>query len=305
MADLDPMAFKYFKEKATQSGRMSPEMLKVKNELLLENLRLKVEGDYFKRAAILLFHKDPEKYISGAFVKIGYFNNDNTLAFQDEIHSNLFIQAEQIMDLLLRKYLKAFVSYEGLNRIERYPLPEAALRKALLNAIAHKDYSSANPIQIKVYDHKLILFNEGELPADWTVKNLKAEHTSKPFNPDIANTFSKAGLIEAWGQGTLRIIDECKKYKIAAPLFEQDASGFKISFTYKPVSIIALSKPSVSSLKEIILNLIKEKNNITIDELVSLTMKSKITVRRTLDKLKEDKKIMRIGSDKAGYWEST
>jgi ATP-dependent DNA helicase RecG len=93
VTDLDPLAFKYFKNKAAQSKRLSPEMLKVKNELLLENLRLKAEENYLKRAAILLFHKDPEKYISGAFIKIGFFNSDDTLAFQDEIHGNLFHQA--------------------------------------------------------------------------------------------------------------------------------------------------------------------------------------------------------------------
>jgi ATP-dependent DNA helicase RecG len=303
--DLDPLAFKYFKEKATQSNRMSTEMLKVKNELLLENLRLKAEDNYLKRAAVLLFHKDPEKYISGAFVKIGYFNSDDTLAFQDEIHGNLFTQSEQTMDLLLTKYLKAFVSYEGLNRVEKYPLPEAALREALLNAIAHKDYSGGTPIQIKVYSNKVIIWNEGELPQDWTIKNLKSQHPSKPYNPDIAITFSKAGLIEAWGQGTIRIIDECKKNKILTPSFNYGSSGFSIVFNFRSSEIIEeiKIKPKEYRFEEEVLSIICEKNNITIDELVAFTKKSKITVRRALDKLKVEKKIKRTGSDKVGHWD--
>ena len=57
------------------------------------------------------------------------------------------------MDLLLTKYLKAMISYEGVQRVETYPVPEEALREAVLNAIAHKDYGSGIPVQISVLDY--------------------------------------------------------------------------------------------------------------------------------------------------------
>jgi len=56
----------------------------------------------------------------------------------------------------LTKYLRAYISYEGISRIEKYPFPKEALREALLNAIVHKDHSSGVPIQISVYEDKII-----------------------------------------------------------------------------------------------------------------------------------------------------
>jgi ATP-dependent DNA helicase RecG len=61
--------------------------------------------------------------------------------------------------------MSAYISYQGIHRVETYPYPEAALREAVLNAIAHKDYSSGSPIQIKVYrEGGLFIWNDGEMP---------------------------------------------------------------------------------------------------------------------------------------------
>lgn len=138
------------------------------------------------------------------------------------------------MDLLLSKYLEAQIRYEGISRIEEYPYPEAALREALLNAIAHKDYGSGNPIQIKVYEDRINFWNAGQLPDSLTVDSLLTDHPSILFNPDIATTFFRAGLIEAWGRGTLKIMEECRKANLPSPVFSSDSSGFGIEFKKAP-----------------------------------------------------------------------
>ncbi len=80
-------------------------------------------------------------------------------AVQDEIHGDLFTQITKTLDLLTTKYLKAAISYEGVQRVETLTVPEPALREAILNAIAHKDYGTGAPIQISVYADKLMLWN--------------------------------------------------------------------------------------------------------------------------------------------------
>lgn len=149
--DLSADAFGYFRKKATQTKRLNTAVLQEDDQSLIQKLHLK-EKEYLKRAAILLFHPDPEQFFTGAYVKIGYFRTEDDLRFQDEIHGQLFDQVEKTMDLLLSKYFEAAIRYAGLSRIEEYPYPESAIREALLNAIAHKDYRSGNPIQIRVYD---------------------------------------------------------------------------------------------------------------------------------------------------------
>lgn len=123
---------------------------------MLNNLKL-TDGNYLKRATVLLFHPDPEKFVTNAYVKIGFFESDSDLRFQDEVHGNLFEQVEKTMELLFTKYIKAMISYDDIYRIETFEYPKEAIREALLNAIAHKDYTVATPIQISVYKDKIMI----------------------------------------------------------------------------------------------------------------------------------------------------
>ncbi len=186
--DLSKAAIDRFRKLARQSQRLDSAILLESTSGLIEKLRLR-DASYLKRAAVLLFHPDPERFVTAAYVKIGFFRTNTDLLYHDEIHGDLFTQVTQTMDLLLTKYLRAGLSYQGIQRFETLPVPEAALREAVLNAIIHKDYSSGTPIQISVYPDKLMLWNPGELPLDWTVAKLKGKHPSQPFNPDVANAF--------------------------------------------------------------------------------------------------------------------
>ena len=91
--DLDKESFDIFRREALRSGRMTKEDLKMSNEELLDNLGL-TENGKLKRAAVLLFHRNPEKWVAGAYIKIGYFGEGSDLRYQDEIHGSLFMQAE-------------------------------------------------------------------------------------------------------------------------------------------------------------------------------------------------------------------
>ncbi|MFN3999396.1 ATP-binding protein [Algoriphagus sp.] len=227
--DFKQETFDFFRKRAFRSQRINEESLADSNEHLIENLQLK-EGKFIKRASILLFHPNPEKYITGAYIKIGFFESDSDLRFQDEIHGNLFEQIEKTTELLFTKYIKALISYEGLNRVETYEYPKEAIREALLNAVSHKDYSGGIPIQISVYKDKLMIWNEGQLPENWTIKNLLEKHASRPYNPDIANALFRSGYIESWGRGTIKIINECKKAGIPEPVFTYDSSDISVEF---------------------------------------------------------------------------
>lgn len=97
--DLKQDSFEFFRKRAFKSQRIEEDILTDTNELLIENLQLK-ENEFLKRAAILLFHSNPENFVTGANIKIGYFETDDDLKFQNEIHGNLFEQIEKAMDLL-------------------------------------------------------------------------------------------------------------------------------------------------------------------------------------------------------------
>jgi ATP-dependent DNA helicase RecG len=247
---------------------------------------------------VLLFHHDPDKWVVGAYIKIGYFETDADLLYQDEIHDSLFVQAEKAMDLLLTKYLRAAISYEGITRVERFPFPKAALREALLNAIVHKDYSSGIPIQISVYEGKIYFWNDGQLPDDWTVEQLLAKHSSKPFNPLIANAFFRTGMIESWGRGIEKIQQECESAGVPLLEYRTNVSGLMVKFTSQP----ALTEKTPVKTPQQIIALLRQDGGLSIVELAKQIDKSTSAVERALRKLREEGAIERIGPAKGGHW---
>ncbi len=313
--DLEAEAFEIFRKKARRSKRVPEEDLNDTDENLLQSLGLLTDTE-LKRAAVIAFGKNPEKLITGAYVKIGFFRTHTDLLYQDEIHGSLFSQAEKTMDLLLTKYMKAHITYEGLSRVETYNFPEKAMREAILNALIHKDYSSANPIQISVYEDWLMIYNNGDLPRGWTVETLKIKHTSEPANPDIAKAFFRAGYIETWGRGTVNMVDYCTQAGLPEPTFEGKWGGLAVIFTkqqgarpwettdgvLEKATQKATQKTTQKTTQKII-ELIKQNPKISRKNLANKI--GNITedgVKYNLNKLKQEGKLKRIGPDKGGYW---
>ncbi|NTU42965.1 MAG: winged helix-turn-helix transcriptional regulator [Nitrospirales bacterium] len=306
VSDLEARILAYFRKQALKSRRLSPETLDEPNPLLLDKLHL-LEGAYLKRAAVLLFHADPERFITGAFVKIGYFESNVDLRYQDEVHGDLFSQVNQTIEILEAKYLKAWISYEGLQRIETYPVPEPALREAILNAVVHKDYASAIPIQISVYPDKLMIWNPGQLPPDWTVERLLDKHSSQPFNPDVANAFFRAGMIEAWGRGIERILNACAIAGAPTPELRYEHTGLWTVFQFKQTGEekTPVKTPVIKPVKtpERILEVLEANPGLTLSEVASVIGKSLSAVERASARLVKEGHLRYMGPRKGGHWE--
>lgn len=298
VSDLKNETIEFFRKKVLKSNRLEPEDLEGTNQELLESLNLFQEDDkMLKRAAVMIFHPNPEKYITGSSIKIGFFESDDDLKFQDEVKGNLIEQAETALSLLKTKYGKAIVSYSEGNREETYTFPEEAIREALYNAIAHKDYSSGIPIQISVYPDKIIFWNEGHLPENWTVGKLAEKHPSTPYHPDIANTFFRVGYIEAWGRGTIKIINACKAHRIAPPIFSYNPPDFQlelIKYTDRGLKETGMKE----ELRKIVLYL-QEHVSVTNSVVQSICGVSKATATRYLGEL-EGLYIKKIGTTGVG-----
>jgi ATP-dependent DNA helicase RecG len=297
--DLKQETFDFFRNRALRSQRIDEESLADSNEQLIENLQLK-EDKYLKRASLLLFHPTPEKFITGAYIKIGFFESDSDLRYQDEIHGNLFEQIERTSELLFTKYIKALISYENLNRVETYEYPKEAIREALLNAVAHKDYSGGVPIQIGVYKNKLMIWNEGQLPENWTIETLLDKHSSKPFNPDIANAFFRSGYIEAWGRGISKMTEQCFNFGLPGPLFFFKSSGFWIEFrkdiyNHNQLKDLGLNERQIKAVL-----FVKEKGKITNKDYQEINDCSRNTASNDLSELVNKGMFLPSGQKGAG-----
>ena len=99
LKDLKESSIDRYKAKALKSKRIDEEILSDSSELLLDNLHL-FDSSLLKRAAIMLFHPEPERFISGCYIKIGFFKTDDDLLFHDEVHGNLIDQIDRAYDLI-------------------------------------------------------------------------------------------------------------------------------------------------------------------------------------------------------------
>ena len=321
LADLSSAAIANFRKLATASGRLERKLLDEPDPILIEKLKL-TEGDYLKRAAVLLFHEDPECFVTGAYVKIGFFRSESDLVYHDEIHGDLFTQTAQTVDLIRTKYLKAAIHYEGLQRIETYPIPYDALREAVLNALIHRDYAITAPIQIKVFADRLKLWNPAVLPDGWDLAKLLGDHASHPFNPDIANAFFRAGEIESWGRGIQRIFEACKKGGAPEPEISLSGHDLWTTFPYSPEYLTVIGEGSEIRVGETpvempvetpvetpvktpdrILEALKSNPEMTLAEVANTIGLSKSAVERASAKLVKAGKLRHVGPTKSGHWE--
>ncbi len=328
--DLDLRCIEEFRQIAVNQQRLDETSLGETIPDFLERLKLLDEkNNYLTRAAVLLFSRHPEYRVGGAFVKIAYFQNEADIIFQDVIEGDLFSQADRVLDLIMTKYTRALISYKGSIRHDTPPVPKAALREAIHNAIVHKDYGSSIPIQIRVYGNKIRMWNASVLPEGWTLEKLIGNHSSKPYNPDIAAAFFRTGRTESWGRGIENIFTACRNAGVPDPVYELEINGlwteFYFSKNYREQAA-GLGQPDSDTktgretdigfgmISEKIRNdfgkdvantliLIKKNPEYTAAQISKLTGKSSRTIENYLKKLKDAGVINRKGAKLGGHWE--
>lgn len=237
--DLDRDAIDFFLRKGIQAGRIDPSEANAPTANVLQNLNLVDDEGHLKNAALLLFCKKPGRYFTGTEFKIGRFHsNIADLVSQEMIECSIIQMADRVVRMLKDKFLTMPIHYEGLQRIESLEVPEDALREILYNAICHKDYLGPQ-IQMRVWDHHVEVWNNGELPAAITPENIEKVHASYPRNKNLAFVFYKAGFIESWGRGWQKICDGFQAAGLPKPTIESNQGGVLVTFQRNNVNLKA------------------------------------------------------------------
>ena len=296
--DIDEGTIKKYLRKAEEAGRL-PDVDGLSTPELLEKLRLAKNGQ-LKRAAIVLFGKDPGSFYPNTFVKIGKFEDDDyTIRFQETEEGNIIQVLDKVLRTLDHKFLIRNISFEGMNRIETLEYPIIALREMLLNALIHRNYMGA-PTQIRVYDKKLTAWSHGTLPEGITLDKLTKTHSSYPRNPILAEACFKGGYIDSWGSGIIKIIDSCKMAGLPTPLIEEDGGGlivrlFKERFAEEELQKMGLNERQIKAVLYV-----KEKGRITNSEYQEVNIISERTASREISELVKAEILEQVGSFGAG-----
>ncbi len=296
ISDIDLVTLKKFKNLARH--RMPLVDTQVAPADFLAKLNL-MEGSHVRRAGILLFGKNVKKYFTSAFIRIGKFDSNNTLISMDTIDGNLFEQIERCMESLKNKYLMIKTQIDGLYRKEALEFPELVLREAITNAVVHREYIGAH-IQIKIFPYTMIIWSEGGLPSPLTVNDLKVIHPSRPRNELIADVFFKAGLIETWGHGTLKMVEICKAEGFREPVYTEEFGGFAVKLSKDMLDISSLSRFNLNERQVKSLNHLKEKIKISNKQYQQLNGVSKGTATKELTSMVNDGLLEKTGTRGAG-----
>ena len=239
-------------------------------------------------------------------IKIKVEENPYPVNYKGESHyrtgsTKQLLQGSALTNFLLRKTGKNWDSIP-LENITVEDLDKESFdifhREAIFNALIHQDFSVGVPVQISVYKDKLYISNDCVFPANWTAETLMQKHRSLPHNPDIANTFFRAGFIESWGRGVEKICRLCKEYGISEPEYTVHPNDIMMMFKANMIAV-AQKDDTVNA----ILALIKQNPSITYEALTEKTGKSRRTISRIITELKTTGTLVRVGSDKSGHWE--
>lgn len=223
--------------------------------------------------AVLFFSRNPQLHIPYAVVKCGTFVG-GVLRREREIGGDVREQIKETLEFLRESLNVYFRIDENGKRVETYEIPLEALREAVVNALAHRDYSIASPVYVKVFEDRVEVINPGKLPSPLKPEDLKKDHPSVLRNPKLANFLFLSGFIEKWGTGTNKMVELCVKQGLREPEFLEDDGFFKV----------ILYRGTINELQRRILEIVKGRE-ITSGELARELGVNERTARKYLSTL--------------------
>jgi len=216
--DLDMRLLERYKEKLHFTGK--PLDLLVKR-----HLAIKKDGVYkIKNAGVLLFAKEPEKYITSASLR--YVRYEGTTVAVGTAHNVIkdkrfennipwiISEVRSFLKVSLKDYYFLDLDTGVFNNVPEYP--EEAWLEGIVNALCHRSYNiQGNAIYIKHFDDRLEISNSGPLPAQVNVDNIREERYSR--NPRIARALEDMGFVRQLNEGVSRIYKSMEESMLSSP----------------------------------------------------------------------------------------
>jgi len=226
IGDIDTEKVQWFIRIArSKRGFPLPEESGVSEVLTHLNL---LNDNRISNAAILLFAKEPQRFVINSEVRCAhYFGTEvaKPIPSYKVFKGNVFELVDQAVNFVLSKMDYSVGTREKSVQIPgKYEIPKEIISEAVVNSIAHRDYTSNGSVQIMLFADRLEIWNPGSLPMGWTVEKLKKIHSSIPANPLLAEPMYLAGYIERMGTGTSDMVRIARENNLPEPEFIQEDS---------------------------------------------------------------------------------
>ncbi len=308
-ADLDGDAVAAYVEGLDGVGDASPD------QVLLRRGCLARRGEELVPtfAGLLLFGRDPQRWVRGAEIEAARFGSrEMSEIFVRQTIGGTLPQQLQRAEAFLHDHARSVVRMgAGLARQERPEYPPEAAREALVNAVAHRDYSiTGDQIRVFLFSDRLQVTSPGRLPGPVTVDNIAEERFSR--NEVIVQVLADMGFIERLGYGIDRMIRLMREYELPQPQFEETAGGFRVTLASAIDAVTTPAPlPDLSDLIEMGLNPRQEQALVFLFEQRRITSRDfqnlcpdvhPETLRRDLADLAQRDIVLKVGDKRATYY---
>lgn len=320
MEDFDSgMIEQYIVQREKQSG----EKLNLTHEELLRNIECVIEKDgklIPTIAGVLLFHKEPQRYIKQADVECVRFKGKDVANmvvdrknYSQGLKGPLYSIVDQVEQFII-KHMNLSSKIIGFGRIEYPEYPIEAIREMIVNAVVHRDYSiRGQNIRVFMFDDRIEVYTPGGLPKGISLEKIrKGESQTKLRNPAVMEVFKDLGkrYVEKLGTGIRKIILAAKAHGVPDPFFDDTETDFLIRFFspgekvlekekypdyIKRADLSQLNKRQIEALKL----MVNEKKKLTNKQYRELFEVSKVTAVRDLNRLVKEDLIVEEGKGRS------
>ena len=269
--------FKYLEQKLKEAISIN-----TFNKDTLKKLNL-FNNNHFNNAAELLSDNN-----SFPGIVIAIFGKSINIIKKRLLLENMSIL--KMYDLSIQTYID-YYQYEEIDGSYRKKIeliPEKAFRESIANALIHRAWDLNAKIRISMFENRIEIVSPGGLINGITKDEYISGMISSLRNPIISNVFFRLGIVEIFGTGILRIIHSYNE-SINKPIFNTSTNTIQITL---PVTRL---KSDLKTDNEIIYNLFKQYNELSISEILSLVPYSRSKVKDILNKLKEENIIRKTG----------
>jgi ATP-dependent DNA helicase RecG len=267
-------------------GKVSDEVLMAYGVIVYEHSKL-----YPTVLGVLLFGRNPQHYFTEAMIICSHFKGTSgreSIASVD-CEGTLFQQFEQAYDFILSRLTYSF-SIDDLKRKETLEIPAVAVREALLNTVAHRNYHIKAPTKIAIYEDRIEFFSPGQFPGPLDTNNLK-KGISYLRNPRICKVLREANYIEKLGTGFITIFESYKVQGLSSPKVIEGENFVKCVLP----RVISKKGEEQADDYDRIKELFLERSEIQVRDMVRSLSLSRSTVLRRLNQLIKDGVVLRLG----------
>lgn len=304
LSDISIAKLQWFVERARRE-RNFPLSENTPADKVLAHLNLLTKG-LPTHSAILLFGDNPQRFVTVAETKCAHFHGTEVrkpIPSYQIYKGTVFEQVDQAVDFVMAKVARTVTPQDGTpaSQVE-YGLPYKAVREAIVNAVAHRDYTSNAGVQVMLFADRLELWNPGELPAGLTPEKLRHPHSSIPRNPLIAEPLFWVRYIEKLGTGTLDMIALCREAGLPEPEFRQDGGQWVVTLWLDLLTETVLVEMGLNRRQRKAVGFLKANQRITNADYQELTGAIRKTAARDLDDLIQRGLLRRKGTRRGTHY---